>query len=129
MGETLNDDKRPAIDGNTNTDAPEHSLAAQVGNREELERLMVEVDKMMPSPEARAIKLWNLLPKDGLNLWDLVCFCTETLGHCVAVFPQLEAPVKDLNLRVFAAHYSSAKLIKEQMESPEMQLTEIKPKV
>jgi hypothetical protein len=88
---------------------------------------MEEVDKLMPSPEQRALKLWNALNKEGLNLWDLVCFCSETLGYASSLFPEFEAPIKALSLNVYATHYRGAQAVMEWASRPENQLDVVDP--
>lgn len=95
--------------------------------RIDLVKLMDEVDKLMPSPEQRALKVWESLGKQGLNIWDLVCFCTETLGYTSTLFPEFEDAAKAISLNVYATHYRGAKTVLDWSQRPENQLDTIKP--
>jgi hypothetical protein len=105
------------------------SSAASVGNgeRTKLEELMQQVDTLMPSPSARAARIWNELDKKDYTLWDLACFCVEALGHFSTVMPEFEEDAKKLNLLLYATHYRGAQtIIKwEQLEGNKLNGVEI----
>ena len=86
---------------------------------------MNEVDKFMPSPEQRALKVWAKLDKSNLNVWDLVCFCAEAMGYVMPLFPEFEAVIKSLSLNVYATHYRGAKAVKEWSENIAHQLENV----
>lgn len=92
-----------------------------------LQQLIERVDASMPSPEVRAMKVWNALNKEGLNLWDLSCFCVETLGYLSSVIPDFEPAAKQMSLQLYARHYQAAGAVLAWSQEPSNQLDKIIP--
>ena len=93
--------------------------------RESLKALMERVDKLMPSPETRALKVWAQLNKESLTVWDLICFCSESLGLAASLFPEFEAPIKALSLNVYATHYRGSSNLIDWENKEENQLDKV----
>lgn len=68
---------------------------------------MEDVDKKTASPEVRARKVWKRLDNEGLSVWDLACFCVETLGYLLPVYPHMEAQIKAVNIELYRTHYAN----------------------
>lgn len=90
--------------------------------RRKLEELMTQVDSLMPSPSQRAVLIWNAIDKGDLSIWDLTCFCIETLGHVCELFPEFEPNVRALNLILYSTHYRGATTIMKWEQLPQNKL-------
>jgi hypothetical protein len=79
---------------------------------EEAVRLMFERDSISPSPSVRAMAIWNILNqrKSRPTLWDLICFCIETISASVVDYPFLAPLIKKLNQQIYAIHYHSERV-------------------
>lgn len=66
-----------------------------------------EIDSIIPSPQQRATKIFNLLRRTDpdLSQWDLLCFCAEFLGMQSQTFHWLEEPAKRVAMLIYHAHY------------------------
>lgn len=104
---------------------PSISPEQREGARSAVEKLMEEVDKFMPSPEQRALKVWGKLDKTDLNVWDLICFCAEAMGYVMPLFPEFEPTIKSLSLNVYATHYRGAQAVKQWSEDKSNQLDQL----
>lgn len=66
-----------------------------------------ERDKISPSPEQRARYIWyavqRLTPKP--TLWDIICFCSETLSAASLEHEWLKYPAKMVSKSLYIAHY------------------------
>ncbi len=76
-----------------------------------------QVDKMMPSPSARARMVWielqNASSVSYISNWDLVCFSVEILGKFSSEFPWMQEAAKQINGLVYKAHYLNHDKIRE----------------
>ncbi len=59
-----------------------------------------------PTPEERARELWShmQLHNPRVTAWDLVCFCSETIGMLAGSYEFLQTPAKSLMSVVYTAH-------------------------
>lgn len=66
-------------------------------------------DKISPSPEQRATHLWSVIHtlKPRPTMWDLVCFCAETLGVVASEYTFLKPIVAKLVSVIYTAHYQT----------------------
>lgn len=101
--------------------------SARSEQRESIKQLMERVDALIPSPEKRSLKVWEKLDKKDLNIWDLICFCNETLGYASTLFPEFESAIKTLSLNVYATHYRGSAELMEWERKPENQLDAVDP--
>lgn len=66
-----------------------------------------ERDSVVASPEQRAKYIWDRIhsiePKP--TLWDIVCFCTESLALAAAEFTFLQPYMKRVVSVIYTAHY------------------------
>ena len=96
------------------------------GNRVDEPRVLTEefiarVDKLTNSPSIRARILWAELSisTNKLTNWDLICFCTETLGLMSSEFPWLREAALAVSRIVYRAHYlNQDRIIASEHEIP-----------
>lgn len=76
-----------------------------------------QIDKMMPSPSARARMIWielqNASSVSYISNWDLVCFSVEILGKFSEEFPWMKGTAKQINQLVYKAHYLNHSVIRQ----------------
>ena len=75
------------------------------------EEQIAKVDAKYPSPEQRAKEVWDRIWDRTHKMpgqWDLVCFCTHTLGLLSQEWPWLTSTAQALNKLVYIAHYTNA---------------------
>lgn len=75
--------------------------------------VMEAIDKVIPNPEQRAKKVWDILQqhKDEVSVWDVTCFAAEYLGVQVAVLQNFEELIKPVILYIYGAHYKCPEMI------------------
>lgn len=80
------------------------------GNVTDRKTLMEERDKISPSPEQRATRLWSAIHtlKPRPTAWDIVCFCVESLAVVSTEHEFLKPIVARLVSVVYTAHYNTS---------------------
>lgn len=65
------------------------------------------VDAQTPSPEARALRVWNVLQTHDpdLTTWDILCFCAEFMGMTSQRYQWIIPLSKHFAKLVYSAHY------------------------
>ena len=71
--------------------------------------LITNRDKVSPSPEQRATRLWSAVHKlePRPTQWDIVCFCVESLAIVSSEIEFLKPIVARLVSIVYTAHYGT----------------------
>lgn len=74
---------------------------------DDIDKIIERVDQATPSPNDRAIHVWNLLRAEHPELtnWDLVCFAANLLGYISPAFPWLHDDAKAICNLIYKAHY------------------------
>jgi hypothetical protein len=78
------------------------------------EALIAAVDAAQQSPQQRAEAVYAYLQGANFTNWDIVCFCGEYLALMIAALPYLEEPARDINRRIYTAHYLAESMDRER---------------
>lgn len=85
-------------------------------NRDSEQQAIVKrVDQITSSPDIRASRIYEILKPhfSSISVWDLVCFCVETLAWISVSHEWLQQPIKYLSLLVYNYHYQNPQEIIE----------------
>lgn len=71
--------------------------------------IVERVDKITSSPSIRASRIYEILKPhfSSISIWDLICFCVETLAWISVSHEWLQQPIKYLSLLVYNYHYQN----------------------
>lgn len=73
--------------------------------KEELEKQIEKIDKLTPSPSARAKKVLEILSHHKFSNWDLICFSVEYFASQALVYTWLKVYIKPVVRVIYNAHY------------------------
>jgi len=92
---------------------------AKDARREVIEKRIVEVDSIIPSPNRIAAFIHGVLKREIPNItsWDLIAGCSEIVAALSIAEPALEAEAKALVKKVYAVHYFHGKDLKSCITS------------
>lgn len=74
---------------------------------ESFKDLKIRLDKVIPSPEDRAAKVYELIESNEMPIWDIVCFCMVFLTKAAVMLEFLKPFATELHKLVYLAHYKA----------------------
>jgi hypothetical protein len=72
-------------------------------DRQEVERVIREVDANEPSPDQRALRLWHKVKDE--DAYDILCFAVNFTAVLLAELPFLKTHIVALNKALWHYHY------------------------